>query len=140
MPKKTVRIDIPAAYINKLAELVEKVWEHHVSLGASSLFHDNSIVNMTRYEELMNEALDKRKRALALHREAEALMQESRVVFGVDAGQTINTEDTLYYLLNNIKHFLKIKHVGLEEAITSWGFKVVIGSSRVGAKKKKKTT
>ncbi len=139
MPKRTVRIDIPAAYINDLAHLVERVWGHHVSLGSSSPFFDNSIVNMNRYEELMNEALSKRKRALELHAEAEALMQESRVIFGIDAGQTISTVDTLYHLLNNIKHLLKAKHAMVEHELSSWGFNVVIGSSSVGAKKKKKT-
>lgn len=138
MPKKTVRITIPVGYANELAELVEKVWKHHISLGASSPFSGSSIIDMTRYEVLMNEALQKRKKALELHAEAEALMMDSRVAFGIDAGQTISSVDTLYHLLNNIKHFLKAKHAGREEAIGLWGFQVIVGTSSVGAKKRKK--
>ncbi|MES2620370.1 MAG: hypothetical protein V4615_05915 [Bacteroidota bacterium] len=138
MPKKTVRITIPAAYPNKLAELVENVWNHHASLGASSPLHGDTIVNMTRYEALKTEALEKRKRALALHGEAEALMMQSKNAFGIAAGQKITTDDTLYHLLDNIKRFLMVKHSGTEEDLSPWGFNVVIGTSRVGAKKKKK--
>ncbi len=138
MSKKTVRITIPVDRVKKLSELVEGVWNQHVSLGASSPLVGNTVINMTRYEELMNEALEKRKRALELHAEAEALMHRSRMAFGIAVGQKITTPDTLYHLLNNIKHFLLVKHAGEEESLNPWGFDVIIGTSSVGAKKKKK--
>lgn len=138
MSKKTVRITIPTSSPKKLSELVEKVWEHHISLGASSPLQGDTIINMTRFGELKTEALEKRKRALELHAEAEALMMESKVAFGISAGQKISNVDTLYHLLNNIKQFLLVKHSGREEALSPWGFDVVVGSSSVGAKKKKK--
>lgn len=138
MPKKTVRITIPTNHVKKLADLVSYLWENHVSEGASSPLLNNPLINMTRYEELMTEAVTKRKEALQLHARAEALMQQSRNAFGIGVGQTIQDPDTLYHLLNNIKRFLLVKHPGDEEALSEWGFNVVIGSSSVGAKKKKK--
>ena len=138
MPKKTVRITIPTGYPKKLAELVEKVWDRHVSLGASSPFQDDTIINMTSYEQLKTEALEKRKRALELHAEAEALMMESKVLFGTGPGQKMSNPGTLIHLLNNIKRFLLVKHSSTEEDLSPWGFNVVIGMASVGAKKKKK--
>ena len=138
MPKKTVRITNPTGYVNDLTHLIERVWQQHVTLGASSPFAASSIIDMTKYEALMTEALEKRARAIELHAEAEALMGESRNLLGIGAGQKIHTEGTLYNLLNKIKHLLLIKHSGVEEDLSPWGFNVVIGSSSVGAKKKKK--
>lgn len=138
MPKKTVRITIPVDSPHDLALLVKAVWDKHAELGASSPLAGDLIINMTRYEELMTEALAARKQAVDLHHRAQALMGHSRVLFGIDAGQTLSTEDTLYHFLNNIKHFLLVKHRGLEEDLSVWGFNVVLGTSSVGAKKKKK--
>jgi hypothetical protein len=138
MPKKTVRAKIPVGHPEKLSDLVKDVWKRHENLGASSPFHGSTIINMTRYEQLKNEAIEKRERALELYAEAQALMEESRKAFGTDIGQTINTPNTLYFMLNNIKHMLLVEHKGNEEALSPWGFNVVIGSASVGAKKKKK--
>jgi hypothetical protein len=93
---------------------------------------------MTRFGQLLTEAQAKRDQALALYEEALGLMQESRRLFGYDKGQTINTPDTLYYLMKSMKMVLLVKHMGVEESLTSWGFNVVISSSNVGRKKKKK--
>jgi hypothetical protein len=137
MPKKTVRVTIPTAYPEKMSDLVTHLWERHVNMGASSPLHNNPMIDMTRFEELMNEAVGKRREAEKLYAQYKALMAESRIAFGINAGQTLSTTDTLYHFLNNIKHFLLVKSRGNEEALNSWGFDVKVGTSSVGAKKKK---
>jgi hypothetical protein len=138
MPRKTVRADIPIDNPRKYTELIKQAWAKHTLLGASSPFHNHPDVNMSRFQQLMDEALQKREQAEALYEEAEALMQESRRLFGNDKGQTINTPDTLYYMLKSMKQLLLVKHQGVEQALEGWGFNVVISTSQVGRKKKKK--
>ncbi|MES2619898.1 MAG: hypothetical protein V4615_03525 [Bacteroidota bacterium] len=138
MPKKTIRIAIPTSHPDKLEELVADVWEQHLKLGASSPLAGSVIINMTRYEELKTEALEKRELARKLHAQANALTEQSRNAFGVGMGQSITTPDTLYHELDKIKRILLVAHSGNEEALSEWGFNVVVGSAGVGAKKKKK--
>jgi len=138
MPKKTIRIAIPTSQPDKLESLVADVWKQHVNLGAGSPLAGSTIINMARYEELKNEALEKRELARKLYAQANALTEQARNAFGVAAGQSITTPDTLYHELDKIKRILLVAHSGNEEALSEWGFNVVIRSASVGAKKKKK--
>jgi hypothetical protein len=138
MPRKTVRADIPIDNPGKFSDLIKQAWAKHALLGAASPFHNHPDINMTRFQQLMDESLQKRTQAEALYEEAEALMQQSRVLWGNDKGQTINTPDTLYYMLKDIKQLLLVKHQGVEQSLEGWGFNVVISLSQVGRKKKKK--
>jgi hypothetical protein len=137
MPRVTVRADIPILRIDKFIALIEKAWNKHTSMGATSPFHNHPDIDMSRYEQLKNAALQKRKEALEHYEQAQELMQESRRLLGIDKGQTVNTRDTLYYFLKSMKMVLMVKHQGVEEGLTPWGYNVVIGSSGVGRRKKK---
>jgi hypothetical protein len=138
MPRKTVKADIPIYNINKFISLIEKAWSKHSSMAASSPFFNHPDIDMARYDQLKTAALQKRAEALRLYDEAEALMQESRQLMGIDKGQTVNTVDTLYYMLKSMKMLLLVKHQGVEESLQSWGYNTVIRMSPVGRKKKKK--
>lgn len=138
MSKRTIRVSIPVNHIQKYVDLVQKVWDKHTSLGASSPFHANPEVDMARYEELMTASLQKRDAALKMHAEAEALMAESRNMLGLGKNQTCETQDTLYYLLTSIKGFLLVKHRTEEKHLMHWGFHLVVGFASVGRRAKKK--
>jgi hypothetical protein len=137
MPRKTVRADIPVSNMDKFIELIEKAWKQHTALGNSSPFFNHPDINMTRYNQLKTAALQKRADALALYDEAESLMQQSRVLLGIDKGQTVNTVDTLYYMLKSMKMILLVKHQGVEQSLEAWGYNTVVSSSAVGRRKKK---
>src|SRR6478609_2978043 len=127
MPKKTVKVTIPINNVDELSELIKFVWKTHVNMGTSSPFHNNPLINMARYEELMNTALTKRKESQQKHHEALLTMAEARKAFGTEIGQSLSSEDTLYRYLYSIKHFLLFKHSANEERLFDWGFKVKIG-------------
>jgi hypothetical protein len=138
MPKKTVRVTIPTDQPEKMSDLVTHLWNTHVNMGASSPLHNNPFINMTRFEQLMNEAVGKRQEAEKLYAQYKTLMAESRIAFGINKGQTLSTTGTLYHFLNNIKQFLLVRSRGNEEELNIWGFDVRVGTSSVGAKKKKR--
>lgn len=138
MPRKTVRVDIPIANPTKYTHLIEKLWDKHIAMGAGSPLHNNPLIDTAKFETLKDEVLQKRAQAEEMYDTAQALMQQARRAMGNDKGQNINTPDTLYFLLNNIRQYLLIKNIGAEESLSSWGFNVVVSTANVGAKKKKK--
>ena len=137
MPRKTVRVDIPIRNPTKYTTLLERVWQKHDELGASSPLLNSPGVNMAAFEAAKIEALALREEALQLYEKAQSLMEQSRVLLGTNAGQTIYTEGTLYYMLSLIKGSLMNIHMGHEESLSEWGFNVVIRKSNVGRKPKK---
>ncbi|MES2621298.1 MAG: hypothetical protein V4615_10635 [Bacteroidota bacterium] len=137
MPRKTVRVDIPIRNPNKYTKLIERVWEKHDELGASSPLINHPAVDMAAFEAAKTEALALREEALQLYDRAQSLMEQSRVLLGTNAGQTIYSEGTLYYMLGLIKGALMNIHMGREESLSQWGFNVVVRLSNVGRKRKK---
>src|SRR5688500_15153087 len=112
MARKTVRVDIPKRYPDKFTKLLEDVWEMHVELGASSPLHNHTVLNMATFEAKKTQALALRAEALELHAKAQSKMQQSRKLLGTDAGQTIYSEGTLYYMLDIIRRILLTNHMG----------------------------
>jgi hypothetical protein len=137
MPRKTVRVDIPVHQPDKYMTLVERVWKKHDDLGISSPLHNSTVVDMTDFEAKLNQAQEYRKQALEHYATAQKLMQESRVLMGLEDGQTINTKGTLYYMLDLVKRTLMTVHMGNEESLSEWGFNVVVRMANVGRKRKK---
>jgi hypothetical protein len=126
MARKAVRIDIPTKNPSKYTKLIERVCQKHTELGASSPLLNHPRIDMVDFEAKKTQALALRKEAIELYQRAQARMEESRVLLGTNAGQSINTEGTLYFTLDLIRGVLKGVFMGIEEGITEWGFHVVI--------------
>ncbi|MES2619902.1 MAG: hypothetical protein V4615_03545 [Bacteroidota bacterium] len=137
MARRTVKIEIPIGYPEKYTHLIQRIWGKHVELGPSSPFFNNPMIDMSKFEANMQQALELREQAIEHHEKGEVLMQQSRQLLGVDKGQTINTPDTLYYFTDIIKRILRVKHIGIEEMLSSWGFNVIIRQAKNPVRKKK---
>jgi hypothetical protein len=137
MGRKTVKIPIYQGNPEKFSDLIKDIWERHEEMGPSSPLLNNPLVDMGRFEALKTEAFEKRKQALKYYAHAQSLMQHARSLMGVDIGQTINTEDTLYNMVNQIKRYLLVKYPGSEEELLDWGFEVVIRTAKSPVRKKK---
>ena len=137
MGRKTVRVDIPTRYPEKFTKLIADIWKKHEALGASSPLFNNSLIDMSKYEVNMTEALQAREQAEEHYVEAHVLMERSRHLMGIDKGQSINDEG-LYNYIDTIKRILLIKYPGIENELETWGFNVVVGSSKHPVRKKKK--
>jgi len=138
MARKTVRVPLPKGYPDKFIDLMKDIVEKHEELGASSPLNDPSVINMTDFKQKLEQADAMRKESIAHRAAAETKMNQAKHILGTDFGQTINTEGTLYYMLESIKMQLLNAHRGVEETLSTYGFDVVIGSASVGAKKKKR--
>jgi hypothetical protein len=49
-------------------------------------------------------------------------MGEARKILGTAIGQNINTEGTVFYMLETIKKLLMVKHRGVWENLSLWVF------------------
>jgi hypothetical protein len=137
MPRKTVRVDIPVHRPDDFTKLLKSVREQHAQLGSSSPLFNSTVVDMAAFDAKTTQALALREEAQKLYAQAQARMQDSRVLMGLDEGQTINTEGTLYYMLDLVKRTLLTHYPGVEETLSTWGFNVVIRHANVGRKRKK---
>ncbi|MES2620969.1 MAG: hypothetical protein V4615_08955 [Bacteroidota bacterium] len=137
MGRTSARIPIPTANPRKMTELVKHIWNKHTTLGASSPFNGNTLVDMALYEQLMNEAHEKRTKALEYYAEAQSLMDEWRTLTGINKGQTINSPKTLYNLVDSVKRLLLVKAADNREELSTWGFDVVVRMSKHPVRKKK---
>jgi hypothetical protein len=137
MGRRTTRIPIYTGNPQEMNDLVKDIWEKHLSMGASSPLLNNPLIDMTLFGNLKTEALAKREEAERLYAEAQGVMEQWRVLMGIDKGQTIDSVDTLYYLVSQIKRYLLVKHPLTPESLSPWGFKVVVRMSKSPVRKKK---
>ena len=114
----------------KLLTLSEEVVEHNTTLGAASPLANGDVVDMTEFSALVAEARKQRNLAEEYYAMAHVAMNESRVLLGMAAGQTVNTPDTVRYLLNKIKKILLVLNNENPEALSPWGFDVVVREAR----------
>ena len=132
MAKKNVRVEIPIHKPDEFVKLAKNALAAHDADPANS---DLSPEEAEELRTLYTQIDDIRSRSAALHAQAEALSQEAQTLMGNAKGQTVNTHGTLYFLITGIRDKLLVKFRGLEEALSKYGFNVVIGTSKKATKK-----
>jgi hypothetical protein len=137
MARTTLKIPIYTGNPHKMNDLVKDIWKKHTALGVNSPLNDSTMVDMALFESLMTTAMAKREEAELAQEAALIAMEQWRRAMGIDAGQTIDSPQTLYNLISRIKQFLLVKNAINPEALSSWGFHVVIGRSKNPVRKKK---
>lgn len=135
MARKTVRIDIPTGSPDKFSKLANDIKAKHLDLGDDSPFKGSTKVNMTDFIARLKDADDNRKLAQKLAEESESAMQKAQNFYGLGKGQSIDTPGTIYYNIDKIKKVLLIENDENEEALSEWGFNVVVGKSKSPKKK-----
>ena len=138
--KVSLRIPLPKGHPDKFIQIMKDVIEEHEELGVASPLNNPTFVDMADFKQKLLQADQLREASIAARAEAEALMGQAKKILGTSVGQSINTEGTLYYMLESIKKVLLVKYRGVEQDLESFGFHVVVGSTKkVGRKKKVKS-
>lgn len=127
MARKTVRVDIPTSSPETLMALGQSILKKHTADGdASPLDNDK----MTKLAAALAIAVPQNQAAL----DADGVAQKARQVrdqaLGVADGQTVYTKDTGLNLVTYARDELLVENEGQEEALTAYGFNVVVGSAK----------
>lgn len=127
MARKTVRVDIPTGSPETLIKLGQDILKKHGVEGSASPL-DNA--KMTKLGTALTAAAQQNEEA----KDADAVAQNARQVrdgvLGVADGQTAYTKDTALNLITYVRDQLLLTNEGAEEALTAYGFNVVVGSAK----------
>ncbi|MFQ5335183.1 MAG: hypothetical protein ACE5DN_03815 [Flavobacteriales bacterium] len=134
MPRRNVKVDIPKNSPARMIELNKRIIERHEALGDDSPLKE---LPMARLKADMLQAEALRREAAALHARAEAINQKARTLLGIEIGQDSYTEGTVYNLDLRIRDLLLLLHSANEEALSTYGFNVVIRMSKMPKRRKK---
>lgn len=137
MARKTIKIEIPVKKPDMFSKLLNKILSKHTDLGAASPLTGDPDIDMTEFATLLTEADKKRKQSEDLREQSQKLMEQANNIYGTGKGQTVNTEGTLYYAADLIKMALLKKFRNNEEALSEFGYDVVIGQAKSPTKKPK---
>ena len=127
MARKTVRVDVPTGSPDALISLGQSILKKHTADGnASPLDNDK----MTKLGTALGIAVPQNQAA----KDADAVAQKARQVrdqaLGTADGQTAYTKDTALNLITYARDLLLVEDEGQEEALTAYGFNVVVGSAK----------
>jgi len=136
MPRRVTIIEVKNRKPDTFIKLCQDIIDQNNALGALSPFADGTIVNMIAYQNLLNQARDKRQEALEHYALAQAAMFESRRLIGIANGQTVNTPGTLFAITTKIKKYLQMLNNTNPEALSLWGFNVVVRMAKNPGRKR----
>lgn len=138
MARKTVRITIPSSKPDDFSKLLNNIVTQDTQLGDKSPLKGDSDIDMPDFVTKLAQADNFHQQSENLKAQSEDLMQRAKTIYGTGVGQNINTPGTLYYILDIIKQTLLKKNKGNEDALSRFGFSVVIGQSKSPVPKNKK--
>jgi hypothetical protein len=134
MSRKTVRVDIPTGSPDDMIVLGKKIKEKHDKDGAASQLDTKK---MTALGVALGLAESKNKDAKDADAAAQLARQARDLALGVANGQSAQTKDTALNLVTYARDQLLINNEGTEEALSGYGFNVVIGSAKSPVRKAK---
>jgi len=125
MSQRNVRVDIPIGSPDNMNKLAGRIISRHIALGPSSPL-DDPIVDIASLPAIKTEQEDRREEAFEGHADGEALNQQASTALGVSAGQTGDTEGTVYFHVISVRSRLLQVHDTEEEQLSKYGFRVTI--------------
>lgn len=135
MARKTIRIDIPSSQPDFLIDLADGFSEAGQKTGDPL----KTEVDWKNFDARRTKARALRADAAKLSAQAEAQRAEAAVLLGVAPGQSTETEGTILHDLTGGRDLLLVKNRGNEEALSAYGFNVVLGTASTGRKNKPKS-
>ena len=132
MSRKTVRVDLPAKRPDDFIKLGRAIHAKHVLDGVNSPLDPDK---MTALKDVLDAAEPKNTQAKQLDGQAQTLRQERDTSLGTAAGQNAQSPATALNLVTYARDELLLKEAGSEEALSNWGFTVVIGTAKSTTKK-----
>ena len=130
MARKTVRINVPLGNPDELVSLAAAIHAKHTTLAANSPLKGLTDLEMADFGSKATEADSQRKAAKDADRKAQEANGKASTLIGVAPGQTQNTAGTLLFGITQIRDFLAAVNKGNEEALSGWGFDVVVGQAK----------
>ena len=137
MARTTVRVKYPKGSGEKLLKLFEEIIEQHKKLGDASPLKNFAWLDMNEFEKQTAIAGKKRQESIEHRTESEVLMEEANNIIGTGVGQTNRSKGTLLFMMTTIRDLLLNHFKQQEEALSEFGFDVVIGKARLPKKKNK---
>jgi len=135
MAKRTVRIKIPVGEPDKFSKLGNDIKKQDADLGAASPLNNDPNFNRADFLAKLAEGDSFREQSEALRGQAETLMEKANNCYGLGKGQTALTPGTVYnYVINSKNYLLPINNTN-PEALTLWGYDVVVGTAKSPTKK-----
>ena len=134
MARRYWSINIPRFKAGTLVELAKIIYSRHKDDGEESIL---GVFDMEKFDQDATEAEILRKKALALKRESEELMQSSRKLLGIDKEQSSFSQGTVLNVILRVRDLLIAMYKGSEEKLGAWGFDVIVamGKQKTGKKK-----
>ena len=127
MARKTVRVDLPDGSPDDFIVLGNAILKKHLEDGASSPLDNDKMLKLAAVLAVAGPQNQAAK-------DADAVAQSARQVrdgaLGLADGQTAYTKDTGLNLVTYARDQLLVTNEGAEEALTAYGFNVVVGSAK----------
>ncbi len=127
MARKTVRVDIPTSSPETLIALGQTIVKKDAADGDKSPLDKDKIAKLAAALAI---AVPQNQAALDADAVAQKARQTRDQALGVADGQTVYTKDTALNLVTYARDLLLVENEGQEEALTAYGFNVVIGSAK----------
>jgi hypothetical protein len=134
MARRTVRIDIPHDNVDDTLDLMKQIIKQDSLAPADKKLNEALI---TAIQGVINSADPIRIEAKDHEGKAQANNQLARNILGIDKGQSISIIGTGLNLINKAKKNLVDANENNEEALTVYGFKVVVGTAKSPKRKPK---
>ncbi|MES2571641.1 MAG: hypothetical protein V4710_16500 [Verrucomicrobiota bacterium] len=126
MARKTVRVEIPVGSPNAMIRMATELKKRHDKVGPASPLKAGDVQAMGERAE---QAQAKRMQAEELEAQAGRLRGESDTLIGIAPGQSVETRGTLLHDLTGFRDLLLVENRGNEQALSEYGFEVVIGTA-----------
>jgi hypothetical protein len=130
MARKTVRINVPLGNPDDLVSLAETIHAKHAELKDKSPLKALTELDMDAFGDNVTEAEEQRTNAKDFERKAQEANGRAAGLIGVGPGHNQNTKGTLLFGVTQIRDFLSAVNKGNEEALSGWGFDVVVGQAK----------
>lgn len=134
MARKTVRVELPSNSPDDFIKLGRDILAKHVADGTSSPL---DTAKMDALKAQLDLAEPKNAQAKQLDAQAQTLRQSRDSALGMADGQNAQTPGTGLNLVTYARDQLLLNKAGNEEALSQWGFNVVVGSAKGPTKKAK---
>lgn len=135
--KRTVRVEIPTESPDKFITLAGAIVAQNTAEGAASPLSGK--IDMAVYASRATDAGTMFNNAASKRAEKEAKHGEALAICGYAAGQTSETEGTLYQIITQVRDLLLAVYHTNPEELSVWGYDVVVSSSSHGGEEEPTT-
>lgn len=124
MARKTIRVEFSRTNPDELIKLITDVLEKNEKVNLLDAEDKDALI------KILPDAKSERKQATEYEALAQSHNENAKNLLGISKQQSINTPNTGYYHISQVRNTLLKKFRGNEEKLSEWGFKVVVGKAK----------